>query len=120
MPYWPSQTKEAHEGEGRSGGREPNPFSMSDLPSPLVPFGDFLSATSGSHLPGGGLGEEGEEAIEFEPTAFEHPVFIMFSSGTTGMPKCMVHGAGGKCVCLCACAYLCFFYILFSLFFGWS
>jgi acetoacetyl-CoA synthetase len=26
---------------------------------------------------------------------FDHPVYIMFSSGTTGLPKCMVHGAGG-------------------------
>ncbi len=26
---------------------------------------------------------------------FDHPLFIMFSSGTTGLPKCMVHGAGG-------------------------
>ena len=27
--------------------------------------------------------------------AFDHPLFIMFSSGTTGAPKCIVHGAGG-------------------------
>ncbi|CAM3000253.1 acetyl-CoA synthetase [Legionella steigerwaltii] len=32
---------------------------------------------------------------EFVSLSFEHPVYIMFSSGTTGKPKCIVHGAGG-------------------------
>ncbi|MCX6154977.1 MAG: acetoacetate--CoA ligase [Candidatus Kapabacteria bacterium] len=33
--------------------------------------------------------------IEFEQLPFDHPVYIMYSSGTTGVPKCIVHGAGG-------------------------
>lgn len=33
--------------------------------------------------------------IPFERLPFNHPLFIMFSSGTTGIPKCIVHGAGG-------------------------
>ncbi len=33
--------------------------------------------------------------IDFEPLDFCHPLYIMFSSGTTGVPKCIVHGAGG-------------------------
>ncbi len=41
------------------------------------------------------LAQENEPAIEFEQLPFDHPVFIMFSSGTTGKPKCMVQGAGG-------------------------
>ena len=36
-----------------------------------------------------------EPALEFEQLPFDHPIFIMFSSGTTGKPKCMVQGAGG-------------------------
>jgi acetoacetyl-CoA synthetase len=33
--------------------------------------------------------------IAFERFPFDHPLFIMYSSGTTGVPKCIVHGAGG-------------------------
>ncbi len=33
--------------------------------------------------------------IDFEQLPFDHPVYIMYSSGTTGIPKCIVHGAGG-------------------------
>jgi acetoacetyl-CoA synthetase len=47
-----------------------------------VHYDDFLSKESGFE-------------IKFEQLPFDHPVFIMFSSGTTGKPKCMVQGAGG-------------------------
>ncbi len=34
-------------------------------------------------------------ALDFARLPFDHPLFVMYSSGTTGLPKCMVHGAGG-------------------------
>ena len=36
-----------------------------------------------------------ERPLEFERLPFDHPLYILFSSGTTGIPKCIVHGAGG-------------------------
>ncbi|WP_281797015.1 acetoacetate--CoA ligase [Desulforhabdus amnigena] len=41
--------------------------------------------------------EKGLE-IEFEQLPADHPVYIMYSSGTTGVPKCIVHGAGGTLI----------------------
>ncbi|MCF8198906.1 MAG: acetoacetate--CoA ligase [Sulfuritalea sp.] len=40
----------------------------------------------------------GETNIYFEQLPFDHPLYIMFSSGTTGVPKCIVHCAGGALV----------------------
>ncbi|NIO04935.1 MAG: acetoacetate--CoA ligase [Proteobacteria bacterium] len=41
------------------------------------------------------LSEETGLEIKFEQLPFDHPLYIMFSSGTTGKPKCLVQGAGG-------------------------
>jgi acetoacetyl-CoA synthetase len=43
----------------------------------------------------GGSSEHGEP---FEQFPFDHPLYILYSSGTTGIPKCIVHGAGGTLI----------------------
>jgi acetoacetyl-CoA synthetase len=37
-------------------------------------------------------------SLEFEPVPFDHPLYVLFSSGTTGLPKAIVHGHGGQLV----------------------
>jgi acetoacetyl-CoA synthetase len=41
------------------------------------------------------ISKEKDPMLEFEQLPFDHPVYVMFSSGTTGKPKCMVQSAGG-------------------------
>ena len=59
-----------------------------------VPYGDAAvpDATSWTQL----VAEPG--TLEFEPVAFDHPLYVLFSSGTTGLPKAIVHGHGGQLI----------------------
>ena len=53
---------------------------LPDLPT-AVAFEDYLDTAASE--------------VDFAQLPFDHPLYIMYSSGTTGMPKCIVHGAGG-------------------------
>ncbi|KAM4827717.1 acetoacetyl-CoA synthetase [Thomomys bottae] len=59
-------------------------IDISKIPNSVF-LEDFLALGPGEPAP----------QLEFEQLPFSHPLFIMFSSGTTGAPKCMVHSAGG-------------------------
>jgi len=78
------------------------PVMLEGLPSVeicvVVPDGDAPFAVE--DLRGGVhwndfLGDAPAGEVAFERLAFDHPLYVMFSSGTTGKPKCIVHGAGG-------------------------
>ncbi len=62
------------------------PYTDQKADSSAIPnavhYEDFRSSESGLE-------------IEFEQLPFDHPLYVMYSSGTTGLPKCMVQSAGG-------------------------
>ncbi|KAG0050336.1 hypothetical protein BGZ83_004880 [Gryganskiella cystojenkinii] len=57
-------------------------------------WSEFLATSEETPIVAGNLTAD-QELIDFEPLPFNHPLYILFSSGTTGKPKCIVHTAGG-------------------------
>lgn len=70
------------------------------VPTLIVPYAgsvtSALEATEGSRLLEDFAQPFEAKPVEFTRLPFSHPLFILFSSGTTGVPKCIVHSAGGS------------------------
>ena len=63
------------------------PYEPADRPGlEMIPDAVLMADAAAAHAPG---------EIDFAHVPFDHPLYIMFSSGTTGAPKCMVHCVGG-------------------------
>ncbi len=74
---------------GGADGPDPGPGARSDDPAAAarpatdtIPLNNFIAPHQASEIP-------------FARLPFDHPLCILFSSGTTGVPKCIVHRAGG-------------------------
>ncbi len=77
---------------------------LSESPKPnsggvaLVSWTDVVHANSGASTQANQQTVSDFEACFLKRRAFNHPLYIVYSSGTTGIPKCIVHGGGGSLI----------------------
>ena len=69
----------------------------------VVPHADVSGCGSGTDVPRAVVWEDFTgphrgAALECDALPFNHPLYVLYSSGTTGVPKCIVHGAGGTLI----------------------
>jgi acetoacetyl-CoA synthetase len=67
----------------------------------LVSFETPLESDEAADIPGATsyaeiVQQNDGATLTFEQLPFNHPLYVMYSSGTTGVPKCIVHSAGGS------------------------
>lgn len=76
--------------------------SLKDATTVIVPMlgqaETVAEAVAGAVTLDGFIADHAAAPLRYEQLPFSHPLYILYSSGTTGIPKCIVHSAGGTLI----------------------